>query len=239
MPPERQLLPPSNPRPIDHHSPTELAMTERTIVHLVRHGEVHNPTGILYGRLPDYHLSDRGREMADAAATWLDGRDVTHLVSSPLERARETAAPIANSTGLEIAIDERVIEAGNQFEGNKFGKDAASLIRPATWWKLRNPARPSWGESYRDISERMQRAIADARASADGHEAVIVSHQLPVWIARRTFERRRFLHDPRSRQCGLASVTSFTFDGDEFVSVEYSEPAAHLIGSTGKFVGGA
>jgi len=214
-------------------------MTERTIVHLVRHGEVHNPTGILYGRLPDYHLSDRGREMADAAADWLDDHDVTHLVSSPLERCQETAAPIAASTKLDVVIDDRVIEAGNLFEGNTFGKDAASLRRPATWWKLRNPARPSWGESYRGISERMQQAIADARESASGHEAVIVSHQLPVWIARRTFERRRFLHDPRTRQCGLASITSLTFEDGEFVSYEYSEPAAHLIEATGKFVGGA
>jgi broad specificity phosphatase PhoE len=214
-------------------------MTELTIVHLVRHGEVHNPTGILYGRLPDYHLSDRGRAMAEAAANWLDGHDVRHLVSSPLERAQETAAPISALTRLQLVIDERVVEAGNQFEGHKFGKDGASLRRPATWWKLRNPARPSWGESYRDISARMQSAIADARESARGHEAVIVSHQLPVWIARRTFERRRFLHDPRTRQCNLASVTSLTFSGDEFVGLEYSEPAAHLIDPSGKFVGGA
>jgi broad specificity phosphatase PhoE len=214
-------------------------MTERTIVHLVRHGEVHNPTRILYGLLPDYHLSKRGEKMAEAAAEWFDGRDVTHLVASPLERAQETAAPISASTGLEIVTDVRVIEAGNQFEGSLFGKDAASLRRLATWWKLRNPARPSWGESYRDISARMLLAVADAREAARGHEAVIVSHQLPVWIARRTFERRRFLHDPRTRQCNLASVTSLTFDGDEFVALQYAEPAAHLIEPTGKSVGGA
>jgi broad specificity phosphatase PhoE len=214
-------------------------MTERTIVHLVRHGEVHNPARILYGLLPDYHLSKRGEEMAAAAAAWFDGRDVTHLVASPLERAQETAAPIAASTGLEIVTDERVIEAGNQFEGSLFGKDTASLRRLATWWKLRNPARPSWGESYRDISSRMLLAVADAREAARGHEAVIVSHQLPVWVTRRTYERRRFLHDPRTRQCNLASVTSLTFDGDEFVALQYAEPAAHLIEPSGKSVGGA
>ena len=214
-------------------------MTERTIVHLVRHGEVENPTGILYGRLPDYHLSERGRKMAEAAAEWFDGHDVTHVVASPLERAQETAQPIAAGADVEIVTDERVIEAGNQFEGHAFGRDAASLRRMATWWKLRNPARPSWGESYRDISARMLLAVADARGTARGTEAVIVSHQLPVWIARRTYERRRFLHDPRTRQCNLASITSLTFMGDEFVAVEYSEPAAHLIDPTRKYVGGA
>lgn len=214
-------------------------MTERTTVHLVRHGEVHNPTGVLYGRLPEYHLSQRGAQMAEAAADWFDGHDVTYLVASPLDRAQETAAPLAASTGLEIVTDERVIEAGNQFEGHTFGRGAASLRRPATWWKLRNPARPSWGEPYRDISARMLLAVAEAREAAQGHEAVIVSHQLPVWIARRTFERRRFLHDPRTRQCNLASVTSLTFEGDEFVGLDYAEPAAHLIDATGKFVGGA
>lgn len=214
-------------------------MSDRTIVHLVRHGEVHNPAGLLYGRLPDYHLSDRGREMAAAAAGWLDGHEVTHLVSSPLERAQETAAPIAESTGLTIVIDDRVIEAANDFEGSTFGRGPASLIHPAVWWKLRNPARPSWGESYRHISDRMNQAIHDAREAADGHEAVIVSHQLPVWIARRSFENRRFLHDPRRRQCNLASITSLIFEDGEFVDLDYSEPAAYLIESTGKFVGGA
>lgn len=204
-------------------------MPERTIVHLVRHGEVHNPTGILYGRLPDYHLSARGQQMAEATAEWFDGHDVTHLVASPLERAQETAAPIASSTGLTIVTDTRVLEAGNQFEGLKFGHGAASLMNPATWWKVRNPARPSWGESYRGISTRMMLAVDDARETARGQEAVIVSHQLPVWIARRTYEQRRFLHDPRTRQCNLASVTSLTFDGDTFVSLEYVEPAAHLV----------
>ena len=83
----------------------------RTMVHLVRHGEVENPAGLLYGRLPDYHLSDLGREMAARVAEHLRGRDVVYLVSSPLERAQETAAPLAETLGLPVVIDERVIEA--------------------------------------------------------------------------------------------------------------------------------
>ena len=64
-------------------------------VHLVRHGEVENPQGVLYGRIPGFHLSEAGRVMAKTAAGFLAGRDVTVLRSSPLERARETAEPIA------------------------------------------------------------------------------------------------------------------------------------------------
>lgn len=216
-------------------------MTERTIVHLMRHGEVHNPTGVLYGRLPEFFLSELGHEMAQAAADALDGREVMYLVASPLERAQETAKPAAATFNLPIVTDERVIEAGNSFEGQTFGVGAGSLRHPAVWWRVRNPMRPSWGEPYTMIAARMRAAIADARQAARGHEAVIVSHQLPVWIARRSYERKSFVHDPRRRQCALASLTSLTFEGDEFVSLEYSEPAGHLLPKAlrGKFVGGA
>ena len=216
-------------------------MADRTIVHLMRHGEVHNPAGVLYGRLPKFFLSELGHEMAQAAADALNGRDVTYLVASPLERAQQTAKPTAASFDLPIVTDERVIEADNSFEGQTFGVGAGSLRHPAVWWRLRNPLRPSWGEPYARIAARMRASIADAREAARGHEAVIVSHQLPVWIARRSYEKKSFVHDPRRRQCALASLTSLTFEGDEFVSVEYSEPAGHLLPEAlrGKFVGGA
>lgn len=216
-------------------------MTERTVVHLMRHGEVHNPTGVLYGRLPEFFLSELGHEMAQAAADALQGRNVMHLVASPLERAQETAKPTAAAFDLPVVTDERVIEAGNSFEGLTFGVGAGSLRHPAVWWRVRNPLRPSWGEPYVAIAARMRAAIDDARAEARGGEAVIVSHQLPVWIARRSYERKSFVHDPRRRQCTLASLTSLTFEGDEFVGLEYSEPAGHLLPEAlrGKFVGGA
>ncbi|MGZ5368688.1 histidine phosphatase family protein [Aeromicrobium sp.] len=216
-------------------------MTERTIVHLMRHGEVHNPEGVLYGRLPDYHLSDLGVQMAERVAEHLTGRDVTHLVASPLERAQETAQPVAKALKLEINTDPRVIEAGNKFEGKTFGVGDGALSRPQNWYLLRNPFRPSWGEPYVEIAVRMQAAIADARDAARGHEALIVSHQLPVWTARMSLEGLRYFHDPRKRQCSLASLTSVTFEDDRFVSLTYSEPAGDLIPEAlrKKFVGGA
>ena len=153
----------------------------RTIVHLVRHGEVHNPAGLLYGRLPDYHLSGLGKEMAERVAEYFRDRDIVQLRSSPLERAQETAAPIAEAFNLPVVTDPRVIEAANYFEGLRLSFDGA-LRHPKYWRYFRNPYRPTWGEPYRDILARMRPAMRDAASAALGHEAVIVSHQLPIWI---------------------------------------------------------
>jgi broad specificity phosphatase PhoE len=200
-----------------------------TTVHLLRHGEVHNPQGILYGRSTGFHLSERGHAMADRIADRIGDRDITHVVSSPLERAQETGAPLAAALGLTVEVDERLVESSNVFEGKRFDIRDSILRQPQIWSKLWNPFRPSWGEPYKDVLARMWPAVLDSRRAADGHEAVLVSHQLPIWITRLKAEGRSFLHDPRRRQCTLCSLTSFTFDGDRLVSVGYSEPAGDLI----------
>jgi broad specificity phosphatase PhoE len=197
----------------------------RTVVHLLRHGEVFNPAGVLYGRLPGFRLSDSGVEMAKAAARAMAGRDVTYLVSSPLERARHTAEPTAAEFGLEIAVDDRLIETHNVFEGRTVEWSPAALKHPHLWPHIYNPIRPSWGEPYTVVAARMMGAVLAARDAAEGHEAVCVSHQLPIWTVRRWVERRRLWHRPDKRQCGLASLTSFTWYGADLVSVTYSEPA--------------
>jgi broad specificity phosphatase PhoE len=212
-------------------------MTERTLVHLLRHGEVFNPEKILYGRLPGYHLSELGRKMADRAAEFFAPRDVVTVTASPLERAQETAAPIAAVLDRPIGADDRLIEAANVFEGKPFAVGDGVLRRPSTWPKLRNPFRPSWGEPYTEIAARMGAAIEAARLAAAGHEAVLVSHQLPVWVARLAAEHRRFLHDPRRRECSLASVTSFEFEGRSLVSITYAEPSRDLLHGAQKVAG--
>lgn len=206
-----------------------------TVVHLMRHGEVHNPDRVLYGRLDGYHLSDLGREMAQVVAHHLEPNDITHLVASPLERAQETAAPIASSHDLSITTDGRVIESENWFEGRRVAKK--DLFAPRNWLRLVNPLKPSWGEPYEAIAARMTAAVDDARRAAYGHEAVIVSHQLPVWTVRNRYEQRRLWHDPRHRECTLASLTSLTFLGDELSSIAYSEPAAALLARASNSVG--
>jgi broad specificity phosphatase PhoE len=203
--------------------------TPDTVVHLLRHGEVHNPEGVLYGRMPGYHLSELGRRMAERVAASIGHRDITHLVASPLERAQETAAPLAEVRGLEIVTDARVIESENWFEGKRFSKGENALRDPRSWLKLYNPLKPSWGEPYAQIVERMMAAVHAARIAAHGHEAVIVSHQLPIWTTRLAVEGRSFLHDPRKRQCTLASLTSLHFIGADLAQISYSEPAIDLV----------
>jgi broad specificity phosphatase PhoE len=202
-----------------------LPASTTAVVHLVRHGEVDNPGGVLYGRLPGYRLSENGRMMAKAAADYLAGRDVTVVWSSPLERALETTEPIATEFGLPAEVDARLIEPWNHFEGMRFGVGDGALRQPRHWIYLRNPFRPSWGEPYREIAARMLNAVTDAALAADGHEAVCVSHQLPIWVTRRRIEGRPMWHDPRRRQCALGSVTSLMFTGGKVSSVHYAEPS--------------
>ena len=199
------------------------------MVHLVRHGHVHNPDKILYGRLPEFRLSDAGEAMARAVADSFvtNGFDIGRVVSSPLLRARQTAQPIADAFGLGVDIDDRVIEAANAWQGTPVQSGAKDFIHPRNWWLLRNPWRPSWGEPYTEQRDRMWAAITDAAAATPDHDTVIVSHQLPIWVARMSFERKRFIHDPRSRECAVASVTSFDVGADGAVgAMFYLTPAA-------------
>ncbi|MCC2309535.1 histidine phosphatase family protein [Cellulomonas chengniuliangii] len=206
-----------------------------TTVHLLRHGEVHNPTGVLYGRLDGFRLSERGRAMAEMVAAHLAGesggerRDITVVTASPLQRAQETAGPIAAAFDLPIGVDENLLEAINQFEGLTFGVGDGSLRHPRHWPLLRNPFRPSWGEPYRVQVDRMLAAVDTAREAARGHEALLVSHQLPIWVTRRALENRRLWHDPRRRECSVASLTSLRFEDDRLVGIDYSEPAGALL----------
>jgi len=199
-------------------------------VHVLRHGEVHNPESILYGRQPGWRLSERGLAMAEAVAQWSKDLSLGAIHASSLERAQQTAAPIAKEHGLKINTDDRLIEAANIFEGKTYGVGDGVLKWPSAWRHLWNPWRPSWGEPYVEQIERMKAAVEHARLLAEGKDALVVSHQLPIWILRSSIEGRPFLHDPRKRQCSLASVTSLHFDASgKVVGLSYSEPARHLL----------
>ena len=197
-----------------------------TVIHLVRHGQVENPRRVLYGRLPGFHLSSRGRAQADLLAGHFADTPLAAVVASPLERAQQTAAPIAAAQGLEVRTDLRLIETSNIFEGVA-GNVAWYIARhPTIWWKLRNLRAPSWGERNVDMVERVHACIDAVRAEFPGGHVVLVSHQAPIWVARLAFERRRLTHWPGFRRCALASVTTLTFDDDHLTSVAYTEPAA-------------
>jgi broad specificity phosphatase PhoE len=199
-------------------------------VHVLRHGEVENPNKILYGRQPGWYLSSRGQEMAATLGQWSKSIDLGALHVSPLQRAQETAAPIAAAHNIAITTDERLIEAANIFEGKSFELGSGVLKHPSSWRHLYNPWRPSWGEPYVEQINRMLAAVFAAKDAANGKDAICVSHQLPIWILRSAIENRRLLHDPRKRECTLASVTSVHFDEDGVISgIFYSEPARHLL----------
>ena len=168
--------------------------------------------------------------MAQRIAEAVGDRDIVHIRTSPLERAQETGAPLATARGLTPVIDPRVIESSNMFEGINFSGGATPFVKPSGLLRhMYNPLKPSWGEPYDEIAGRMVAAIHDARDAARGHEAVIVSHQLPIWTTRLFLEKRSYLHHPRNRQCTLCSLTVVVFDGDRMVQVRYSEPAGDLI----------
>jgi len=201
-------------------------------VHVIRHGEVENPNKILYGRQPGWRLSKRGEEMAEVIGDWSKSINLGALYVSPLQRAQETAAPISRAHSIPIVTDDRLIEAENVFEGKSFEFGSGVLKHPSSWRHLYNPWKPSWGEPYEEQISRMLAAIFDAQKAADGKDAIVVSHQLPIWILRSAIEGRRLLHDPRKRECTLASVTSVHFDEDGMITgTSYSEPAKHLLQS--------
>jgi broad specificity phosphatase PhoE len=200
-----------------------------TVVHLVRHGQVENPRRVLYGRLPGYHLSTRGQAQATLLAGHFAAAPVAAVVASPLERAQQTAAPIAAAHGLEVGTDLRLIETSNVFEGVA-GNVAWYIARhPKIWWQLRDLRTPSWGERNVDMVERVHAVVDAVRAEFEGGQVVLVSHQAPIWVARLAFERRRLTHLPGWRHCTLASVTSLAFDGDTLTRVTYAEPAGRAL----------
>jgi len=197
------------------------------LVHLVRHGEVHNPDGVLYGRIPGYHLSERGHRMAELAAASLADHPVTAIIASPLQRTRESAEPWTRRFGLPLRIDERLIEPVNRFEGLNLRR--ALPRSPQHWPYLLNPWRPAWGEPFASIAARVLAAVAQAHAEAPGGEVVLVSHQLPIWMVARSVAGARLAHDPRRRRCSLSSITTLAHRDGRFVEVGYQEPAAELL----------
>lgn len=162
--------------------------------------------------------------MARSAAEFLrgEGRPVSALYASPLQRTRESAEPFTELFGLEPVIDDRVIEPTNVFEGKRMKR---ALLNPLNWRHLRDPSVPSWGEPYADVVARMDAAMREAWDESDGGDVVIVSHQLPIWVTHLSAAGEPLKHDPRRRRCALSSVTSFERTGNGWREVGYAEPA--------------
>lgn len=201
----------------------------------MRHGEVFNPDHVLYGRLPDFRLSELGVRMAQAAADELVSRErpVAALLASPLLRAQQSAAPHSAVFELGVLTEPRIIEPANRFEGKVMQK---AVKNPINWPWLINPARPSWGEAYSSIASRMLAALDSAfdqpmLSEDEPGDVILVSHQLPIWVTHLAVAHERFLHDPRQRRCGLSSITSFERRDGALVEIGYADPAAPLAAS--------
>jgi broad specificity phosphatase PhoE len=197
-----------------------------TRIHLVRHGEVDNPNGVLYGRLPNFALSAPGRQMAEttAATVCAPGHSITRLFSSPLLRTLQSARPFTLKLDIAVENEPEIIEPTNIFEGKKVGLETI-LRNPSYVFALLNPLRPSWGEPYSQIVKRMTQAMKKAWDETREGEVVMVSHQLPIWVVHLSSVGKPLWHDPRSRRCALSSVTSFEFQGNKLVEVDYLDPA--------------
>lgn len=198
------------------------------LLHFVRHAEVNNPDRILYGRLDNFGLTDRGHQMAKRVADTLVVRPIVKVVASPLLRTRQSAEPIAKALGLPVEVDERVIEGDNVFEGTRLNFSTV-IKNPSSWKHLRNPWRPSWGEPYRAIADRMMEAAEDLVESVEEGEVVVVSHQLPIWMLHKWIAGIPLPHLPSSRRCSLSSVTSFRKVGERWKEESYREPASDFL----------
>jgi broad specificity phosphatase PhoE len=200
-----------------------------TRIHLVRHGEVHNPDGVIYGRLPNFGLSQLGQQMAEASADQIrsSGAKVSRLLVSPLQRTLESAKPIAERYNVPIEVEDEIIEPDNIFEGHSVS--LKTIVRnPRFLLRLHNPFRPSWGEPFIQIQQRMLTAMERAWSETASGEVVMVSHQLPIWMVHRYSQGQRLSHDPRQRRCDLSSITSFEFPNGSLLEVDYRDPAKPL-----------
>lgn len=176
--------------------------------HLVRHGEVHNPDHIVYADLPGYGLSTLGREQAAETARHLSAHDIRRVVSSPLQRAIETAGFIAAPHGIGVVIDDRLTEwrlaklwAGvvwEDLETTRPGELEAYLDNPADL--------PFAPETLAEVGARVAAAAHDHASAVDG-DIVIVSHQDPIHAGARTLTEVGFDDFDRDKPAHATVVT--------------------------------
>ena len=206
-----------------------------TTIHFVRHGEVENPNHVLYERLPGFHLSNRGLKMARAAAKYIatvpQMRGISAIYSSPLERTQETAQQIANALQISpIILDNRLIEAENNFRGKRIGYGEGALWKNNNWKLVSNLWKPSWGESYKSIAARVGDFASEQVKNHPGEQIVAVTHESPIWSYRHLLETGHAEHNMLLRKTALASITSITYDCTNMnvLSITYVDPAARV-----------
>jgi broad specificity phosphatase PhoE len=144
-------------------------MSAPVTIYLLRHGEVYNPDNILYGRMPNFYLSDNGRKQAQAAAEYLRDKPLEAIYASPMERAQETAQFVAKPHGLSVVTDERINESHTPFDGTPHSE------LEKTAWDIYTGNQPPY-ELLADMRQRALDFVQEKRAQHAGGSFAMVSH---------------------------------------------------------------
>lgn len=191
------------------------------LVHLIRHGAVRNPDGVVYGRLPGFPLSEEGRRQASRAADRLAGRPLVAVYTSPLERAVATAREVAARHGLEPQAREDLLEW--EVPSHWVGTPWSDLPQEELDEYLHHPLRSSFPEDLESLARRLAGAVREAHARHPEGEVAVVGHQDPLQAARLALTGRdlSLLHEiPKP---GHGAVVSL-HPGDPWGEVAHWEP---------------
>ncbi len=196
-----------------------------TRLHLVRHCDVRNPDGVLYGHLPNFPLSEKGVKQAHALGRYFAGTRVRQIYSSPLERARQTSEIIASYLdGVPITYTDDLIET-------RFGLYLQGIPPKQVPWR-----RPLWlihmvwpgllrnDESVAALAARVRRPLMRLLADHPGDGGICVSHGDPIqgfWV--NSESRPRYaLH---RLQCAKGGLLELDYDGEALKKLTYLSPA--------------
>lgn len=147
----------------------------QTTIYFIRHGEVHNPEGILYGRLPNFGLSDAGKKEIEKTADFLKNKEISEIFSSPLLRTKQSAEIIQNILGLpELHFSELLLEVKTSYEGRKI--NSLDKLQSEIYLKPLS----STDETIEQLVQRMQRFLNQLLKEHTDKHIAVVSHGDPI-----------------------------------------------------------
>ena len=188
----------------------------KTVIYLVRHGEVHNPEGIFYERLPGFHLSDLGVAQVHELGKFLSDKGVSAIYASPLERTRQTADIIASyQRGVAVTHDKRLLEVSSMIRGQK---QVDLALERWNFYKLKYTK--LGGEKLSDIWKRIGSFFKETVRKHKGQAIVVVSHGDPIMISMVKHKGKRLsVHEIRGVEY-VQTAKGFQFIFEEFTAVE-------------------
>ncbi|MDJ0664497.1 MAG: histidine phosphatase family protein [Acidimicrobiia bacterium] len=178
-------------------------------IHLIRHGEVSNPHGLVYADIPGFTLSAKGRRQATAAGEYLVDKPPRLIVSSPLDRATETAERIARVTGSDVVADARLTEwaVTVRWRGAAWA-DLPTVYPGELEAYLDDPRTIEFSsESITDLADRVNAAVTEWSARTDG-DVAFISHEDPIHAAylRLIDSSPARFHEGKPRHCAVLTL---------------------------------